>query len=179
MKSIHALINLQILKERVFPKNDLEPKDWKRLCFFIYRAVMQIETLWREVLQCSTAFGLQALYDVVLNQEKNTNIHDFSKLNFKMKSTPSSTYCLIENRGCNFQWRYMRMFLTILAEIRNKAFPTATGGKGADTSIISAWLEDEMKNMVDWLLNIYIYIVDSGISKLILIFYIFMYISIY
>lgn len=51
----------------------------------------------------------------------------------------------------------MRMFLTILAEIRNKAFPTATGGKGADTSIISAWLEDEMKNMVDWLLNIYIY----------------------
>jgi len=45
MKSIHALINLQILKERVFPKNILEPKDWKRLRFFIYPSVMQIETL--------------------------------------------------------------------------------------------------------------------------------------
>ena len=83
MKSIHALINLQILKERVFPKNDLEPKDWKRLRFFIYRAVMQIETLWREVLQCSTAFGLQALYDVVLNQEKKYKHPRFFKVEFQ------------------------------------------------------------------------------------------------
>ena len=30
---------------------------------------------------------------------------------------------------------------------RNSSFPTSTSGKGADTSILSAWLEDEMKTL--------------------------------
>ena len=33
---------------------------------------------------------------------------------------------------------------------RNNAFPTAQGGKGADTAIVSGWLEDVMEGMVTW-----------------------------
>ena len=41
-----------------------------------------------------------------------------------------------------------------LPTLRNAAFPTATGGKGADTAIVSAWLEDEMASMVHWFIYI-------------------------
>ena len=33
------------------------------------------------------------------------------------------------------------------ATVRNNDFPTSTGGKGADTAILSAWLEYAMKDM--------------------------------
>ena len=35
----------------------------------------------------------------------------------------------------------------LLATVRNNYFPTSTGGKGADTSILSAWMEHAMDNM--------------------------------
>lgn len=37
--------------------------------------------------------------------------------------------------------------------LRNNGFPTATGGKGADTSIVSSWLEHVMDTMVPWLMS--------------------------
>ena len=82
---------------------------------------------------------------------KNTNIDDFSKREFKMATTLG---LYIDRFMHTMQPTNEFIHHSLQPFARNNAFPTATGGKGADTSIVSAWLEHCMDGMEIWLMYI-------------------------
>ncbi len=85
---------------------------------------------------------------------KNTNIDDFSKREFKMATTLG-----LHIPRCSMHATHQKESIlthhSLQPFARNNAFPTATGGKGADTSIVSAWLEHFMDGLEIWLIYIY------------------------
>lgn len=99
-------------------------------------------------------------------KKKNTNIADFSKREFKMISTHGFSFmtehfkyiyssllaCMCDPLQVSWYICFLHMSTKAIPCLRNNSFPTSTGGKGADTSIVSAWLEDAMKEMELWLL---------------------------
>ena len=80
---------------------------------------------------------------------KNTNIEDFSLREFKMKSNLGIDRCFNKDSKIH-DYRKYHLCAGRCLRARNNAFPTAHGGKGADTAILSSWLEDAMDEMVTW-----------------------------
>lgn len=78
---------------------------------------------------------------------KNTSIEDFSLREFKMKSNLGIVFLRLQNPLVD---RKHSLCAGSPFCARNNAFPTAHGGKGADTAIVSGWLEDVMEGMVTW-----------------------------
>ena len=60
--------------------------------------------------------------------------------------------CMCDPLQVSWYICFLHMSTKAIPCLRNNSFPTSTGGKGADTSIVSAWLEDAMKEMELWLL---------------------------
>ena len=69
---------------------------------------------------------------------KNTNIDNFSKREFKMATTLGLHILCCSMHATHKKKKRILIHHSLQPFARNNAFPTATGGKGADTSIVSA-----------------------------------------
>jgi len=121
-----------------------KPKDWKRFHCISSRSPVQTETLPGEILECSITSGLQELHEMVFSEQEE---HKHSGLLKKSVQDEIDSFMHLEHVTWA-TWSMGFLLLFVGHFVRNNAFPTATGGKGADTSILSAWLEDEMGTMV-------------------------------
>lgn len=148
-------------------------KDWKRFCFLWGGTTCKAEIIPRSSFLGSPAAScIQTVFGMVcslwqkyehrwLFQEGVQNGHDswYIQVFYAKATLETHHHNMWQTPTLSMGWFLSSCVLWVWHVfdgpscpwfLRNNAFPTATGGKGADTSLVSAWLEHVMDGMDFW-----------------------------
>ena len=117
-------------------------KDWQGLCSFWGGTACKAQVVPWEIPEVTLTCSLQGFSQVVCCEQEVHIDYGFQlqRVQNENESRIFETFgfdiCLKKLVKCQLPWI-----------ARNQGFPTSTGGKGADTAILSSWLEHAMEEM--------------------------------